>query len=94
MAEHLCDHDGKSKTSSAVDAEHYPDGGEQESTEGTRRPSDAKIAAVAHQIWEQRGRPSDSHEQDRLEAERQLIRTGNMPKDNRILAEQSGSIQR
>jgi hypothetical protein len=94
IVEHFGDHDGKSKTSSAVDAEHYPDGGEQENIEDANRPSYAEIAAVAHRIWEQRGRPSDSHEQDWLEAERQLRAGGKTPKDSRILAEQSGSVQR
>jgi hypothetical protein len=94
MVEHFGDRDGKSKTSSAVDAEHYPDGGEQENIENANRPSDAEIAAAAHRIWEQRGRPADSHEQDWSEAERQLREIGNTPKDSRILAEQSGSVQR
>jgi Protein of unknown function (DUF2934) len=75
-------------------AEHYPEGGWQESAEGTNLPSDAEIAAAAHRIWEQRGRRSDSHEQDWLEAERQLREAGNTPRDSRILAEQSGSVQR
>jgi hypothetical protein len=79
------------KTSSAVDAEHYPDGGEQENMEEASLPSDVEIAAAAHRIWEQRGRPSDSHEQDWLEAERQLREEGTTPKDSWILAEQSGS---
>jgi Protein of unknown function (DUF2934) len=86
------DHDGKSKTSSAVDVKHYPDA--QDGTESTNHPSDSEIAAEAHRIWEEHGRPSDSHEQDWLAAKRKLMEARNTPKQSQILAEQSGSVQR
>lgn len=91
---HFGDHDGKSQTSSAVDAEHYPQGGAQENGHSVNRPSNAEIAELAHQIWEQHGRPAGSHEQDWSEAERQLMERRGTPKDSQILAEQSGSVQR
>ncbi|HMF79125.1 MAG TPA: DUF2934 domain-containing protein [Bryobacteraceae bacterium] len=88
------DHDGKSKTSSAVDAEHYPDGDPQQNPERANNPSHAEIAALAYRIWEHRGRPAHSQAEDWAEAERQLIGTPEGAPDGGRFLEQSGSMQR
>lgn len=56
------DRDGKSKTSSAVDEKH-----------DHLLPTHSEIAALAHQIWLEQGRPDDSAERDWVEAERRLM---------------------
>jgi hypothetical protein len=92
--DHFGDHDGKSKTSSAVDQDHYPDGNSEESSVAAQGPSESEIARVAYRIWEERGRPNGGHDQDWAEAERQLRQENETPQDYRILKEQQGSVQR
>lgn len=67
MKQYSTDHDGKSKTASAVDQEHYP-----EQHEVQDSPAYDEIAARAHELWIQRGSPHGNPEQDWLEAEAQL----------------------
>ncbi len=98
--QHIGDRDGKSKTSSAVDAEHYPDSnGQQEEGERQLRERDSafshsEVAALAYKIWQQSGRPAGSHEQDWLEAERQLAEARHNRTDAQTMAAQAGSVQR
>ena len=81
------DHDGKSKTASAVDSSRYPEPAE----DGA--PTYAEIADRAHQIWLEQGQPADSAEQNWLQAERELQASGT----SRRLVEQvrahAGSVQ-
>jgi Protein of unknown function (DUF2934) len=87
------DHDGKSKTSSAVDGKHYPD---VESQEDHLLPAHSEIATLAHQIWLEQGRPTRSAESDWLEAERRLMadRRPSSPETQQGLASSSGTVQR
>jgi hypothetical protein len=92
--DHFGDHDGKSKTSSAVDEEHYPSGEPEENFDGAKSPTESEIAVLAYAIWEERGRLDDGHEQDWEEAERRLRGKNDVPQDYGILKEQQGSVQR
>jgi hypothetical protein len=90
------DRDGKSKTASAVDAEHYPEQNEIPE-EQNRVPDSPDIEAIkvrAFELWCERGCPHGSAEEDWHRAERELRdRNG----DGRIsdqLHESSGSVQR
>jgi Protein of unknown function (DUF2934) len=89
------DHDGKSKTASAVDAAHYPDGDHQEDH---LLPTHSEIAALAHQIWIEQGRPHHSAETDWLEAERRLMAkkhpSAKQPSTHQGVATPSGTVQR
>lgn len=85
------DRDGKSQTSSAVDADHYPAVKPKPDHEEASGPFDADVAQLAFHLWEQRGRPANSHEEDWLEAERQLRAA---QAQSRVVAEQAGSVQR
>ena len=70
------DHDGKSKTASAVDEQHYP---EQDEVENPRLPemgpppSHDEIARKAFELWSARNGAQGTAEQDWLQAEQQLI---------------------
>jgi len=89
---HYGDHDGKSQASSAVDQEHYPEVDSEPSANGTKGPSRSEIARLAYQLWEERGRPDDAHEQDWLEAERRLKEENETPQDYRLMEDQQGSV--
>jgi hypothetical protein len=86
------DRDGKSKTASAVDGAHYP-----EQDEIDREPDSStganhdEIAARAHELWIQRGRPQGSAEKDWYEAAEQLRAKTNSQKSR---SAESGSVQR
>ena len=84
------DHDGKSKTSSAIDAEHYPDAG---NAEEDHVPAHGDIAKLAHELWVQQGRPSGTSERDWLEAERRLRQSHNSRSSLEKIHEKSGSVQ-
>jgi len=90
------DHDGKSKTSSAVDSEHYPEmnGREGDFATSLNYPSYEEIAAEAYQLWEEGGYAADSAEQNWLEAERKLLIDRGTPAQSKVLAAQAGSVQR
>jgi hypothetical protein len=78
----LTDRDGKSKTASAVDAEHYPE--QNEVASPYQSPAAHEIALRAHELWVRRGRPEGSSEADWFEAERELKESG----------QGSGSVQK
>jgi hypothetical protein len=92
----MLDHDGKSKTASAVDEGHYPeintDAAEQPQDPG-HPPTEDEIAERAHQIWLERGCPSGSAVQDWQEAERQLRLAHTSKVQIRTLHDSSGSVQ-
>lgn len=81
------DQDGKSKTASAVDQEHYPEQHEVKNLNGTEEPvlTHDQIAARARELWEGRGRPHGSAEQDWRQAEEELRAAS---------GRRSGSVQR
>ncbi len=68
------DRDGKSKTASAVDQKHYPEQNEVEiePSEADSLPSHDQIAVKAFELWQARGCPDGSAEQDWLQAEAEL----------------------
>ncbi len=92
---HNHDHDGKSKTASAVDAEHYPDGDPQPDH---LLPTHSEIAALAHKIWIEHGRPNHSAESDWREAERRLMAekrpSAHQPSTQQGMATPDGTVQR
>jgi hypothetical protein len=72
---YCCDHDGKSKTASAVDAAHYPEQDEVENPnfeEALDLPTREQIAERALKIWHTRGCPPNSALLDWLQAEEEL----------------------
>ena len=68
------DRDGKSKTASAVDESHYPEQHEVEinGSEADALPGHDRIAERAFELWQARGCPDGSAEQDWLQAEAEL----------------------
>jgi hypothetical protein len=99
------DRDGKTKTSSAVDAEHYPDMdgvGDEAETIGVSTqdpPSDGafshtEVQKLAYELWETAGRPAGSHEQDWHEAEQRVLEAHRNRTDSQTMAAQAGSVQR
>ena len=84
------DRDGKSKTSSAVDADHYPDVKPGTDHQAANGPFHVDIEKLAFHLWEKRGCPADSHEEDWLEAERQLREA---QATSTIAEAQAGSVQ-
>ncbi len=77
--------DGKSKTT-AMDGEHAasPNGG---------LPSHNEIAERAHQRWLQNGCPDGSHEEDWLEAERELHDAALSRRLTEVNYQKGGSVQ-
>ncbi len=68
------DHDGKSKTASAVNQDHYP---EQNEVENLRwdvedLPTHDEIAQRAYELWKAHGCPEGSAAEDWFEAEEEL----------------------
>ena len=82
------DHDGKSKSASAVDSQSYPEPVE----DGA--PAYADIADRAHQIWLEQGQPADSAEQNWLQAERELRASATSRRLVQQVHAQAGSVQR
>jgi len=71
------DHDGKSKTASAVDQEHYPEQHEVENAEldSAFHPVHEQIAIRACELWNSKGRPVGTADQDWFQAEQELRAT-------------------
>jgi hypothetical protein len=72
------DHDGKSKTASAFDQDHDP---EQQEVENPKLEPELPsfhhyVARRAYDLWNERGRPEGSAEQDWLQAELELRASG------------------
>lgn len=87
------DHDGKSKTSSAVDAPHYPDMGI-ENTPDIALPSQEEIAQRAHRLWELHGRPANTANQDWFDAERELLEIARDRSSVAHIHGDAGSVQK
>ena len=90
----VSDRDGKSTTSSAVDAGHYPDMRTDKQPEGAKGATEAEIAALAYQLWERKGRPAHSQQEDWMDAERQLGGSSSDTSEASVLMPPSGSVQR
>ena len=82
------DHEGKSRSASVMDREHFTDSGEDS------QPTHAEIAARAYQLWIEQGRQSDSAEQNWLRAERELRSTATSRRLVDRIRERAGSLQR
>lgn len=96
---YIGDRDGKTKTSSAVDHEHYPEmngheGEQEEEKVGEYASSHAEIERLAYGLWEKAGRPEGTHEKDWNEAERLLFEERRNRTDSKTMAAQAGSVQR
>jgi hypothetical protein len=90
------DHDGKSKTASDVNHNHYPEQNEVDnlSWETDDLPTHEQIAERAHQLWIERGRPDGSPEQDWLQAEEELRAALNSRDAIEATKGRGGSVQR
>ena len=90
------DRDGKSKTASAVDAEHYPEQNEvpAEHPLVADGPEIEAIKLRAYELWIQRGCPDGSADEDWHQAERELRARHGSERIDHQLHESSGSVQR
>ena len=90
------DRDGKSKTASAVDQEHYPEQNEVEMppSEAGSRPTHDQVAERAFHLWHARGCPDGSAEQDWLQAEAELQEQAPAQALAHGLANMASSVQR
>jgi hypothetical protein len=82
------DQDGKSKTASAVDQEHYPEQHEVQNSSAYQ-----EISAKAHELWLRRGSPQGSPEQDWLEAEAQWNAADESHNVTNSMKRKGGSVQ-
>ena len=92
MAKSHTDRDGKSKTASAVDAEHYPE--QNEVNEDGLFPNVEQIARRAHELWIMRGCPEGSAEQDWFQAEQELKARNPSRASSPVLRQGSSTVQR
>ena len=90
------DRDGKSKTASAVDANHYPEQNEvpRHHPLVPENPEREDIACLAYQLWQERGCPNGSPDEDWYRAEEQLLSQSGSQRVADKLFESSGSVQR
>jgi hypothetical protein len=93
IAEHHGDHDGKSKTSSAVDEPRYPDF-TIENTPEMAVPTEQEIAQRAHRLWELRGCPAGTAQQDWFEAEQELLENARDRSTVAHIHSDAGSVQK
>lgn len=87
------DRDGKSKTASAADAAHYPEQHEVKAAPVDGDASYDEIAQRAYELWQERGCPEGSAEQDWFDATEQL-RAARISSEVRSASGESGSVQR
>jgi len=66
------DHDGKSKSASAVDVAHYPDPGVESDSDSAGRLTHQRISERAHHFWLQEGCPEHCAERHWQQAENEL----------------------
>lgn len=89
------DQDGKSRTASAVDQEHYPPIGQKDHDPPDRSalPTAAEIADRAYHLWLDGGCREGLAEQNWLEAERELHDAAMSRRLTQIAHEKAGSVQ-
>ena len=90
------DRDGKSKTASAVDAEHYPEQNEV-SAEHSQVSDGSRIEEIktrAYELWCERGCPHGSADHDWHRAEQEILGQSGSERISDKLHEGSGSVQR
>ena len=89
------DHDGKSKTASAVDQEHYPEQHEVDRVDFDKRTQQQRdqIARRAFELWRERGCPEGSPGQDWLQAEAEYNAAKESQNAVRSSATKGGSVQ-
>ena len=92
----VTDRDGKSKTASAVDAQHYPEQNEvpEEISLVHEGPDIEAIKFRAYELWIKRGCPDGSADEDWHQAERELRAERGSERIDLQLHESSGSVQR
>jgi hypothetical protein len=92
---HFGDQDGKSKTASAVDGDHYPpiSKKDHEPPDAPALPTDPEIAERAYRLWIEGGCQEGSEEQNWLEAERELHDAALSRRLTQIAHEKGGSVQ-
>ena len=90
------DRDGKSKTASAVDQKHYTEQNEAQAprSEMNGHPTHQQIAERAFHLWNARGCPDGSAEQDWLQAEAELAAEAAPRMVTQGSAVSAGSVQR
>lgn len=96
MAAPVTDRDGKSKTASAVDVEHYPEQNEvpAEHHSVSDDPDIERIKTRAYELWCERGCPHGSADQDWHLAEQEVRANQGSQRISDKLNEGSGSVQR
>jgi len=90
------DHDGKSKTASAADQNHYPEQHEVDRVDfvhGNGHPPHDQIASRAYELWCERGCPDGSPDQDWLRAEVEIEASNASQAVMRSTAAKGGSVQ-
>lgn len=92
----ITDRDGKSKTASAVDGEHYPEQNEvpEHHPLVSDGPDIEAIQMRAYELWCERGCPEGSADEDWHRAERQVRAKLGSDRISDKLHESSGSVQR
>jgi hypothetical protein len=92
----VTDRDGKSKTASAVDAQHYPEQNEVSKNHPlvSDGPDIEAIKSRAYELWTERGCPHGSADQDWHRAEQELRSKNGDQRISDKLHESSGSVQR
>jgi hypothetical protein len=92
----VTDRDGKSKTASAVDAEHYPEQHEVPAAHPlvSDGPDIEAIQMRAYELWCKRGCPHGSADEDWHQAERELRAKNGDQRISDQLHKSSGSVQR
>jgi hypothetical protein len=93
MKQQATDHDGKSKTASGVDPDHYPEQNEVEEAEAWQIPGHSQIAERAFELWISRGCPEGSPEHDWHQAEEELRAATNSRNVVHETARKAGSVQ-
>ena len=87
------DRDGKSKTASAVDSEHYPEQNEVDGEHAFPGPLHQDVAQRAYELWVQRGSRHGHHHSDWFDAEEEL-RAAKNSSDARGGQSETGSVQK
>jgi hypothetical protein len=96
MAATVTDLDGKSKTASSADAQHYPEQNEvpKDHSLVSDGPDIDAIKARAYELWMERGCPHGSADQDWHMAEQELRSRNGSQRISDQLHASSGSVQR